>query len=72
MYDFTISPLTASPYDSSKEANTLRVPGTLVAKRNFALMEVSGTQKERKALFTIYDKDGKEFWHKEIKATELQ
>lgn len=72
LYDLTVSPLTASPYDSSKEANYLRVPNTIVTKRNFAIMKVLGKKKDRKLNFSIYDTDGKELWNKEIKEAELR
>lgn len=72
LYDLTVSPLTASAYDSSKENNYLRVPNTIVTKRNFAIMNVSGKRKERKLNFTVYDTDGKEIWNKEIKESELK
>lgn len=72
LYDFTFSPLTASPYDSSKEANTLRLPNTLYAERNFAVMSATGNKKERQLTFTLYDKDGKERWNKVLKASELK
>lgn len=72
LYDLTVSPLTASAYDSSKENNYLRVPNTIVTKRNFAIMNVSGKKKDRKLNFAIYDTDGKEIWNKEIKETELK
>jgi alkaline phosphatase D len=72
LYDLTVSPLTASAYDSSKEDNYLRLPDTLVTKRNFAIMNVLGKKKDRKLVFTIYDTDGKELWNKEIKESELR
>lgn len=72
LYDLTVSPLTATAYDSSKENNYLRVPNTIVTKRNFATMDVLGVKKNRKLIFTIYDTDGKELWNKEIKESELK
>ncbi len=73
LYDFTVSPLTAKPYDSSKsENNYLRVPDTLVVEYNFGMIEVTGPRKERKLNFTIYNKDGKSLWTKEIKVSELK
>lgn len=72
LYDFTVSPLTAGPYDSSKENNYLRVPGTLYADHNFGTMTFSGPKKDRKMTFSLFDKDGKELWNREIKASELK
>ncbi len=72
LYDFTISSLTSHTYDSSKENNYLRVPNSLKAEKNFALMKVSGKKKDRKLTFTIYNKDSKELLVKEIKESELK
>lgn len=72
IYDLTVSPFTASPYDASKESNTLRVAGTVFADRNFSILSLKGSKKERKLVINIYDKDGKPVWDKEIKASELK
>jgi alkaline phosphatase D len=72
LYDFTVSPLTAGPYDSSKENNYLRVPGTLYADHNFGVMDISGPRKDRKLIFSLYDKNGKELWNRTIMASELK
>lgn len=72
LYDFTVSPLTAGPYDSSKENNFLRVPDTLYADHNFGFMNFSGTKNDRKLTFTLFNREGKELWKKELKASELK
>lgn len=72
IYDLTVSPFTATPYNSSKEANTLRVDGTIFTDRNFSILSIKGGKKDRKLVINLYDKDGKEVWIKEIKASELK
>ncbi|EQA60486.1 alkaline phosphatase D family protein [Leptospira alexanderi] len=68
IYDFTISPLT-SRYHSPSEKNPLRVEGTLVDKRNFGTISVSGKRGQRKLVLQIFDVYGKELWKKEILPT---
>lgn len=75
LYDFTSSPLTSSPAKPKKEEadNPARVPGTWVTGvRNFGLLEVTGTSKDRRLLMRTLDGTGKELWRHEIKATDLQ
>jgi hypothetical protein len=40
--------------------------------RNFGLIEVSGTAKDRRLVMKTLDRTGKELWRHEIKASELQ
>lgn len=72
LYDLTVSPLTSGSHDASKEANYLRVPGTLVGEQNFAILEVTGPRKNRVMTMRIYDVDGKELWNRRIKAKDLR
>ncbi len=73
LYDFTISSLTAgSDGKAITEPNTMRVPGTFVNERNFAIFEFSGSRKERELKCTVYDTNGKEQWTQSIKAKDLQ
>ena len=75
LYDFTSSPLTAGGGRIEEEANNpARVAGTWVTGgvRNFGLIEVSGTAKDRRLLMRTLDQAGKELWRHEIKAAELQ
>lgn len=75
LYDFTSSALTSSPAEPAKEEinNPWRVPGTLVTGvRNFGLLEVSGTQKDRKLILRTLDAAGKERWRHEISQSELK
>jgi alkaline phosphatase D len=75
LYDFTSSPLTAGGGRIEEEANNpARVAGTWVTGgvRNFGLIEVSGTAKDRRLVMKTLDRTGKELWRHEIKASELQ
>jgi alkaline phosphatase D len=72
LYDLTVSPLTSGVFGKNAEANPLQVKGTLVRKHNYALLKVTGTQKDRKLEINIYDKDGKKLWSKLIKSNELK
>jgi alkaline phosphatase D len=72
LYDLTTSPLTAGVHNPGNEANTLRVPGTLYNGRNFAMINIRGTQKERVMTLKIISNLGRLIWEKEIKAGELK
>lgn len=72
LYEITISPLTARPYDASNEPNYFRVPETMVAERNFAILEFRGSRKDRRLICRVFNKEGTELWKYEIKAEELQ
>ncbi len=72
LYDLTVSPLTAGVYDAQDEKNHLKVPGTLVAERNYGLLEVSGPRTERILTIKIKNKDGQLKWEKQIKASDLK
>lgn len=75
LYDFTSSPLTSGTANPAKEEenNPARVPGTLVkGKRNFGLLEGSGTASNRKLLLRTMDSAGAELWRHEILANELK
>ena len=66
-YDFTVSPLTASAYNSDDEPNENRVEGTHYGKRNFGTVELSGDSRKRKAKLIIYNTSGEEVWSRMIK-----
>lgn len=72
LYDLTTSPLTAGVHDPGNEPNTLRVPGTLYNGRNFAMMNIKGSQKERVLTMRIMSNIGKLVWEKEFKANDLK
>jgi len=66
VHDLTCSPLSSSAYDNTKEDNQLRVPGTLIAQRNFATIDFSGPRKERVALISVFDNQGKLLWEHKL------
>lgn len=73
LYDLTISPLTSGPHtQATGEKNTIRVPGTLVVERNFAMLSFSGSYKERKMTIAVYNTQGKNLWTREINLKELR
>ncbi len=67
VYDLTSSPLTSrsGPRD---EVNKLRVPGTLVTKRNFVTLTFSGPRKQRTCTLRCFDAQGNELWQYVIEA----
>jgi len=73
LHDFTISSFTAGADGRAEsEPNTLRMKGTFVGERNFAIFEVTGPRKDRVLKCTVYDVNGAEKWTREIKAKDLQ
>jgi alkaline phosphatase D len=58
VYDLTVSPLTSKAYNTEKEKNTLREPGSTVGERHYALLDFSGTKKERKLQIKVIDVNG--------------
>jgi len=72
IYDLTISPLTSGPYRLAGEEaqNSLRVPGTLYAERNFGLLNVDGPWKDRRINITVFDTSGNEVWSFQISEKE--
>jgi alkaline phosphatase D len=73
LYDLTVSPLaTWIERNGDREANTLRVPGTLVAEQNFATLEVDGPRGERQLTLSVFDAKGVRKWTRAIAAAELQ
>lgn len=67
VYDLTVSPLTSGVH-TTDERNMLREEGTLVAERNFAILEFSGPRLERSMAIRIYDSNGKELWKRTVKS----
>jgi alkaline phosphatase D len=73
VYDLTVSPLTASAHDvSGTEENRLRVEGTLIGERNFAMLEFSGPKNARQLTIKILGKTGTILWKRDIWAKDLQ
>lgn len=71
LFDWTVSPLTASAYQVEDEGNSLLVPGSIFGERCFGTIDVSGSYKNRKLELRLFDKEGEELWKYEIKAEEL-
>ncbi|MGJ8639344.1 MAG: alkaline phosphatase D family protein [Opitutaceae bacterium] len=72
LYDLTVGPLTANPEDNSKELNFFRMPGSSTFERQFALIDVSGPEENRKLTLRVMSMEGKELWNRDIKASQLQ
>jgi alkaline phosphatase D len=71
LYDITISPLSAGAYADGK-ANAASVPGTLVTRRNFALLDFSGPRTDRSMKISVHDTAGALLWTRTITARELR
>ena len=75
LYEFTSSPLTSRPWESperAEQANPDVVPGTLVGKRQFGLIRLSGPSKARSIAFESYDQKGVLLWRHELRAQDLR
>jgi len=72
LYDLTTSPLTAGTHNPGKEANSLRVEGTLFNGHNFALLHLKGNLKDRILKISLMNNMGQPVWEREIKASELK
>jgi len=72
LYDFTISSFTAGVSPGKDEQNNFRVKGTLADEHNFALLNVSGTRKNRILKCTVYDVRGKELWNYSVNENDLK
>ncbi len=73
LYDLTVSPLTAGPNPRAvDEPNHLRVEGTFVGERNFALLEVTGPRTDRVLTIRVVDGNDEERWSRTIRASELR
>jgi hypothetical protein len=58
--------------NGDREANTLRVPGTLVAEQNFGIVEVAGPRGQRRLTMSVHDAAGTARWTRTIEAAELR
>ena len=65
--DITISPLTSGHAFNVTEDNKYHIEGTLVTKRNFAILEFSGPRTSRVLTVKTYDSNGEELWVQTIK-----
>ena len=75
LYEFTSSPLTSRPparLDAADRDNPDIVPGTLVVKRQFGMIRVSGPGDDRRLALESYDSDGVLLWRHEIRARDLR
>lgn len=75
LYEFTSSPLTSSPWEVP-EANERRnpdvVPGTLIGKRQFGVIRVTGPANDRRLELSSHDQQGAELWRHELRARDLR
>ncbi len=66
VYDLTVSPLTSGHATDQGQINLLRVPGTAVFERNYAILSLSGPRKARKLSIQVKNSEGKLLWKKVI------
>lgn len=75
LYEFTSSPLTSRPWqapDTNEQANGDLVPGTLVGRRQFGLIRLTGPEKSRRIALESYDQKGTLLWRHEFRAKDLR
>ena len=75
LYEFTSSPLTSRPWEqpeAAERANPDVVPGTLVGKRQFGLIRLTGPAKARRIALESYDATGALLWRHELRAQDLR
>ena len=75
LYEFTSSPLTSHPYENPDDAELTNpdvVPGTLIGKRQFGLIRLTGPQKARHIALESYDQTGALLWRHELDAKDLR
>jgi len=75
LYEFTSSPLTSRPYenpDATERENPDVVPGTLVGKRQFGLIRLTGPAKARRIILESYDHTGALLWQHALTAQDLR
>ena len=74
-YEFTSSPLTSRPWEVPEAAernNPQVVPGTLVGKRQFGLIRISGPGNDRSITLESYDQAGAMLWRQVLRAADLR
>lgn len=72
IYDLTVSALTAGGPEELKEENPYRVQGTGTVGQNFATLDFKGPKATRTMTISVFDKEGKLLWTKDILASELK
>jgi alkaline phosphatase D len=66
VYDLTVSPLTSGPGHARDEPNTLRVEGTYVEQRNYAVLSFAGPRKNRTCTIEVKGTDGTSLWKRDL------
>ena len=66
VYDLTVSPLTSGPGHARDEPNTLRVEGTYVEQRNYAVLSFDGPRKNRTCSIEVKGTDGTSLWKHDL------
>ena len=75
LFEFTSSPLTSRAWENPEAAersNPDVVPGTLIGKRQFGLIRVTGPAKARRIALESYDQSGTLLWRHELRAQDLR
>jgi alkaline phosphatase D len=75
LYEFTSSPLTSRPWENPEAAerdNADVVAGTLVGKRQFGLIRLTGPANTRRIALESYDQEGRLLWRHELRAQDLR
>lgn len=75
LYEFTSSPLTSRAYenpDNAERTNPDLVAGTLVGKRQFGLIRLTGPEQVRRITLESYDAAGALLWRHELDAKALR
>ena len=62
VYDLTVSPLTSGTGRAREEGNSLRVEGTYVEQRNYAVLSFDGPRKNRTCSIEVKDTNGNTLW----------
>ena len=70
--DLTVSPLTSGTHNPRDEGNIFQEEGSLISERNFAILEFSGTYKERIMDIYIYGVNGKKLWERQFKLQDVR
>ena len=66
VYDLTVSPLTSGTGHAKDEPNSLRVEGTYVEQRNYAVMSFDGPRKNRTCTIEVKGTDGTLLWNRQL------
>lgn len=75
LFEFTSSPLTSRPWEkpeARERDNAQVVPGTLVGKRQFGLIRITGPGNDRMLALESYDQKGALLWRHEVRARDLR